>query len=47
MWKKYGEDALYEIGFGVYLEGSLVNPTIKLREVYLGSLEDWNLSWDE
>ncbi|MEK4787993.1 MULTISPECIES: DUF5514 family protein [Bacillus] len=47
MWKKYGEGGPYEIGFGIYLEGSLENPTIKLREVYLGSLEDWNLSWDE
>lgn len=46
MWKKYGEGAPYNIGFGVYLEGSMDNPTIKLREVYLGSLEDWNLSWD-
>ncbi|MBU4642991.1 DUF5514 family protein [Bacillus toyonensis] len=46
MWKKYGEGGLYDIGFGIYLEDSLDNPTIKLREVYLGSLEDWNLSWD-
>ncbi|MEB9380248.1 DUF5514 family protein [Bacillus cereus] len=46
MWKKYGKGDLYEIGFGIYLEASLDNPTIKLREVYLGSLADWNLSWD-
>ncbi|MEB9507588.1 DUF5514 family protein [Bacillus anthracis] len=46
LWKKYGWDDIYEIGLGIYLEGPLDSPTIKIREVYLGWLEDWNFFWD-
>ncbi|AJI09054.1 DUF5514 family protein [Bacillus cereus] len=47
LWKKHKEDSTYDKGFGIVIEGSMENPIIKFKEVYSGSLEDWNLSWNK
>lgn len=47
LWKKHKEDSTYDKGFGIVIEGSMDNPIIKFKEVYSGSLEDWNLSWSK
>jgi hypothetical protein len=47
LWKKHKEDSTYDKGFGIVIEGSMDNPIIKFKEVYSGSLEDWNLSWNK
>ncbi|WP_309260498.1 DUF5514 family protein [Bacillus cereus] len=47
LWKKHKDDSNYDKGFGIVIEGSMDNPIIKFKEVYSGSLEDWNLSWNK
>ncbi|WP_413565434.1 DUF5514 family protein [Bacillus sp. 3P20] len=47
LWKKYKDDSTYDKGFGIVIEGSMDNPIIKFKEVYSGSLADWNLSWNK
>ncbi|TKI79817.1 DUF5514 family protein [Bacillus mycoides] len=47
LWKKHEDDSTYDKGFGIAIEGSMDNPIIKFKEVYSGSLEDWNLSWSK
>ncbi|MCU4771058.1 DUF5514 family protein [Bacillus toyonensis] len=47
LWKKHKDDSTYDKGFGIVIEGSMDNPIIKFKEVYSGSLEDWNLSWNK
>lgn len=45
LWKKHENESTYNKGFGIAIEGFMENPIIKFKEVYSGSLEDWNLSW--
>ncbi|MGE7869336.1 DUF5514 family protein [Bacillus paramycoides] len=45
LWKKHEGDSTYDKGFGIVIEGSMDNPIIKFKEIYSGSLDDWNLSW--
>ncbi|MBE7106129.1 hypothetical protein FT637_24910 [Bacillus cereus] len=45
LWKKHEEESIYNIGFGITIEGSTDKPIIKCKESYAGSLDDWNLSW--
>ncbi|HFJ9306745.1 TPA: DUF5514 family protein [Bacillus cereus] len=47
LWKKHEGISTYDKGFGIVIEGSMDNPIIKFKEVYSGSLEDWDLSWSK
>ncbi|HDR6259358.1 TPA: DUF5514 family protein [Bacillus cereus] len=47
LWKKHEGETTYNKGFGIAIEGFMENPIVKLKEVYSGSLEDWNLSWNK
>ncbi|TXR91720.1 hypothetical protein DN390_28805 [Bacillus sp. SH7-1] len=47
LWKKHEGVSTYDKGFGIVIEGSMDNPIIKFKEVYSGSLEDWDLSWSK
>ncbi|WP_406904368.1 DUF5514 family protein [Bacillus cereus] len=47
LWKKHEGETTYNKGFGITIEGFMENPIVKLKEVYSGSLEDWNLSWNK
>lgn len=45
LWKKQEGDPTYDKGFGIVIEGSMENPILKFKEVYSGSLDDWNITW--
>lgn len=45
LWKKHEDDSTYDKGFGIVIVGSMDNPILKFKEVYSGSLEDWNITW--
>lgn len=45
LWKKHEGDPTYDKGFGIVIEGSMENPILKFKEVYSGSLDDWNITW--
>ncbi|QWG93266.1 DUF5514 family protein [Bacillus toyonensis] len=45
LWKKHESDSTYDKGFGIVIVGSMDNPILKFKEVYSGSLEDWNITW--
>lgn len=45
LWKKYNKNEPYGIGFGIEID--ILTGTIKVKDFYLGSIHDWNLSWDE
>lgn len=45
LWKKHEGDSTYDKGFGIVIVGSMDNPILKFKEVYSGSLEDWNITW--
>lgn len=47
LWKKHEGVSTYDKGFGIVIEGSIDNPIIKFKEVYSGSLEDWDLTWSK
>lgn len=47
LWKKHERESTYNKGFGISIEGFMENPIVKFKEVYSGSLEDWNLSWSK
>ncbi|WP_309411805.1 DUF5514 family protein [Bacillus cereus] len=47
LWKKHEGEITYSKGFGIVIEGFMENPIVKFKEVYSGSLEDWNLSWNK
>ncbi|MGR6012253.1 DUF5514 family protein [Bacillus paranthracis] len=44
LWKKHEGESTYNKGFGIAIEGFMENPIVKFKEVYSGSLVDWNLS---
>lgn len=45
LWKKHEGEPTYDKGFGIVIVGSMDNPILKFKEVYSGSLEDWNITW--
>ncbi|OWT48573.1 DUF5514 family protein [Bacillus sp. K2I17] len=47
LWKKHEGETTYNKGFGIAIEGFMESPIVKFKEVYSGSLEDWNLSWNK
>ncbi|EJR50158.1 hypothetical protein IIO_06471 [Bacillus cereus VD115] len=47
LWKKHEGETTYNKGFGIAIEGFMENPIVKFKEVYSGSSEDWNLSWNK